>query len=146
MTALPLTTYAGIEDFPTFSPDGTQVAFMWNGPRRDNFDIYVKLVGPGPPPLRLTTDPATDSSPAWSPDGANVAFLRDLSGGRFAIMLTSPLGRQERRLAQSRPHSLRSARWPGRPMGGFWPYPTGTRPAGLPRFSCFRPRPVNGAG
>jgi eukaryotic-like serine/threonine-protein kinase len=100
MTALPLTTYAGIEDFPTFSPDGTQVAFMWNGPHRDNFDIYVKLVGPGPPPLRLTTDAATDSSPAWSPDGANVAFLRDLSGGRFAIMLIAPLGGQERRLAE----------------------------------------------
>ncbi len=100
MTALPLTTFAGIEDFPTFAPDGTQVAFMWNGPRRDNFDIYVKLVGPGPPPLRLTTDAATDSSPAWSPDGANVAFLRDLSGGRFAIMLIAPLGGQERRLAE----------------------------------------------
>ena len=32
MTALPLTTFPGIEDFPTFSPDGTQVAFMWKRP------------------------------------------------------------------------------------------------------------------
>ena len=100
MTAVPLTTYPGIEDFPTFSPDGTQVAFTWNGPRRDNFDLYVKLVGPGPPPLRLTTDAATESSPAWSPDGRYIAFLRDLSGGRFAIMLTAPLGGPQRTLAE----------------------------------------------
>ena len=100
MTAVPLTTYPGIEHFPTFSPDGTQVAFIWNGPRRDNFDVYVKLVGPGPPPLRLTTDAATESSPAWSPDGRYIAFLRDLSGGRFAIMLATPLGGHERRLAE----------------------------------------------
>ena len=137
MTALPLTMYAGIEDFPTFSPDGTQVAFMWNGPRRDNFDIYVKLVGPGPPPLRLTTDPATDSSPAWSPDGANVAFLRDLSGGRFAIMLTSPLGGQERRLAEiSSPFAaLGSLAWS--PDGRVLAVPDRTRPAAPPRFFFF---------
>ena len=31
----------------TLSPDGSQVAFTWNGPNEDNFDIYVQLVGPG---------------------------------------------------------------------------------------------------
>ena len=146
MTALPLTTYAGIEDFPTFSPDGTQVAFMWNGPRRDNFDIYVKLVGPGPPPLRLTSDAATDSSPAWSPDGANVAFLRDLSGGRFAIILIPPLGGQERRLAEipSPFAALGSLAWS--PDGRVLAVPDRDTPGGVLRqFFFFRPRPVNGA-
>ena len=35
----------GLEICPTFSPDGTQVAFSWNGEKEDNFDIYVKFVG-----------------------------------------------------------------------------------------------------
>jgi eukaryotic-like serine/threonine-protein kinase len=79
---------------------------MWNGPNQDNFDIYVKLVGPGPP-LRLTSDPAADSSPAWSPDGRSIAFLRELSGGGFAVFLIPPIGGPERKLAQvSYPFSI----------------------------------------
>ena len=71
-----LTSYPGWELYPTFSPDGTQVAFAWNGEKQDNFDIYVKLVGASGPPLRLTTDPASDTYPAWSPDGRQIAFRR----------------------------------------------------------------------
>src|SRR5439155_12167170 len=37
---VPLTTYPGIERNPAFSPDGRQIAFSWNGPEQDNFDIY----------------------------------------------------------------------------------------------------------
>ena len=72
---------------------------MWNGPAQDNFDIYVKVVG-AEPPLRLTTDPAADYSPAWSPDGRAIAFLRDLSGGRLAVMLVAPIGGPERKVAE----------------------------------------------
>ena len=82
---------SGIADFPTFSPTGSQVAFIWNGPAEDNFDVYVKVVG-AEPPLRLTADPAADYSPSWSPDGRAIAFLRDLSGGRLAVMLVAPIG------------------------------------------------------
>jgi Tol biopolymer transport system component/predicted Ser/Thr protein kinase len=71
-----LTSYAGRELHATFSPDGTQVAFAWSGERRDNIDIYVKLVGASGPPLRLTRDPASDAFPAWSPDGRQIAFRR----------------------------------------------------------------------
>src|SRR5262249_9245770 len=28
---VPLTTFAGAEDYPSFSPDGNQVVFSWNG-------------------------------------------------------------------------------------------------------------------
>jgi Tol biopolymer transport system component/predicted Ser/Thr protein kinase len=71
-----LTSYVGRELCPTFSPDGTQVAFAWNGDRQDNWDIYVKLVGTSGPPLRLTTDPESDMYPSWSPDGRQIAFRR----------------------------------------------------------------------
>jgi dipeptidyl aminopeptidase/acylaminoacyl peptidase len=93
--AVPLTTYAGDESMPSFSPDGSQVAFVWDGEKEDNFDIYVKLVG-AEPPLRLTTNPAFECSPAWSPDGRWIAFLRILPGGKAGVALISPIGGPER--------------------------------------------------
>jgi Tol biopolymer transport system component/DNA-binding winged helix-turn-helix (wHTH) protein len=101
-SAVPLTTYPGSESYPTLSPDGSQVAFSWEGPRQDNVDIYLKLVGPGEP-HRLTTDPAADFSPAWSPDGRQIAFLRWLAVGdvgRCGIYLIPALGGAERRLGE----------------------------------------------
>ena len=68
--AVPLTAYPGDERAPSLSPDGSRVAFAWNGPTQDNYDIYVKLAGPGEP-HRLTTSSARDESPAWSPTAAS---------------------------------------------------------------------------
>jgi Tol biopolymer transport system component/DNA-binding winged helix-turn-helix (wHTH) protein len=93
---IPLTSYPGIELSPTFSPDGSQVAFSWNGEHQDNFDIYVKVIG-GADAVRLTRDPARDMSPAWSPDGRHIAFARD-----GAVFLIEPTGRGERKLAEIR--------------------------------------------
>ena len=99
--AVPLTSYPGSEDGPSFSPDGTQVAFAWDGEKQDNWDIYVKQIGIEPP-YRLTNDPAKDYSPAWSPDGRLIAFLRDLSPGKTAIMLIPQRGGSERIVAEVR--------------------------------------------
>src|ERR1035437_7120191 len=57
--AVELVTVPGLKSSPWFSPDGDHVAFAWNGPKQDNFDIYVQQIGAGSP-LRLTTDPSTD--------------------------------------------------------------------------------------
>ena len=94
-----LTTYQGAESWPSFSPDGNQIAFAWNGEGEDNFDIYVKLVGPGTP-LRLTTDPAPDIRARWSPDGQKIALMRQLDSDTVAVLLVSPLGGPETRLGQ----------------------------------------------
>jgi Tol biopolymer transport system component/DNA-binding winged helix-turn-helix (wHTH) protein len=93
---VPLTTFAGWEGLPTFSPDGNHVAFTWNGERGDNFDVYVKMVG-NVTALRLTSDPASDVFPAWSPDGRQIAFYSARGGG--GIYLVSPDGGPERKLA-----------------------------------------------
>lgn len=90
-TAVPLTTYPGMEMHPSLSPDGSRVAFAWDGPNEDNFDIYVKLVGPGEP-LRLTSDPAPEFSPSWSPDGRWIAFLRGPLQGVIGIYVIPALG------------------------------------------------------
>jgi Tol biopolymer transport system component len=101
LAPVPLTSYPGRELGASFSPDGSQVAFAWNGEKEDNWDIYVKLVG-SEPPLRLTTSPAHDGSPAWSPDGRQIAFVR-LQGDEASVYLVSPLGGSERKLADFRP-------------------------------------------
>jgi serine/threonine protein kinase len=45
LAAVPLTTYPGFQTQPSLSPDGHQVAFVWNGEKQDNFDIYLKVIG-----------------------------------------------------------------------------------------------------
>ena len=59
MRVVPLTTLPGERVAPTFSPDGEQVAFAWDGEKHDNWDIYVTIVGSSET-RRLTTDPADD--------------------------------------------------------------------------------------
>ena len=103
MRAVPLTSYPGIEGAGSFSPDGDRIAFWWNGEAPDDSDIYIKLIGPGPP-LRLTTDPAWDHSAAWSPDGRHIAFLRGQPEGmkKMGLYLVPALGGTERKLAETR--------------------------------------------
>ena len=94
---MPLTSYPGVEASPTFSPDGKQVAFSWDGVRGDNDDIYVVMVG-AENALPLTTDPARDTSPAWKPDGSQIAFAR-VDAQRASVYVVSPLGGAEQKLA-----------------------------------------------
>ena len=95
---VPLTTYTGYERYPSFSPDGQQVAFDWNGETEDNRDIYVKFVGETNA-LRLTTDPAAEWGSAWSPDGKRIAFRRNQPGAP-GVWMVSPLGGAAQKLAE----------------------------------------------
>jgi Tol biopolymer transport system component/DNA-binding winged helix-turn-helix (wHTH) protein len=96
-SAVPLTSYLGLEICPSFSPNGDKVAFAWDGVGRDNFDIYVKQLTTGPP-LRLTDAPEPDISPAWSPDGRTVAFLHVLGDNTAELSLIPATGPGPRRI------------------------------------------------
>ena len=96
---VPLTTYPGLQMAPSFSPEGDRVAFSWDGPKQDNNDIYVKLIG-ADEPVRLTKDPAADGNPAWSPDGRWIAFQRWLSGEKVGVFLIPAVGGPERKLTE----------------------------------------------
>src|SRR5262245_13225051 len=97
---IPLTAFAGSEAYPSFSPDGNQVVFSWNGEKQDNWDLYINMIGSAPA-LRLTTDAADDLFPSWSPDGRQIAFVKH--GRLSGIYLTSPLGGAEQRIADFDP-------------------------------------------
>jgi Tol biopolymer transport system component len=96
-TVVPVTSFRGAELDPALSPDGTRVAFIWHGPDRDNFDVYVKDITSGGM-VRVTQDPAPDSWPVWNPDGKHLAFLR-WHEAEPAVFVVSPGGGHERRLA-----------------------------------------------
>jgi len=99
----PLTNYPGGQYEPAFSPDGSQIAFVWNGGKENNFDIYVKLVDGGTP-LRITTNPASEGSPAWSPDGHRIAFLRySTNPGESGFYVVPAIGGPEKKIADAAP-------------------------------------------
>ena len=99
LDAVPLTSDLGSESDPTFSPDGNQVAYAWDGPAQNQWNIYVKMVG-SDSPLRLTKGPAANVSPAWSPDGRFIAFRRFPAKGKTQILLIPPIGGHEKVISE----------------------------------------------
>jgi serine/threonine protein kinase len=97
LESYPLTGNRGLEYNPSFSPDGKQVVFSARASDRGQSDIYTKVIGAGAP-LRLTSNPAFETDPAWSPDGKYIAFLREITNGRWRLMMMPALGGGERPL------------------------------------------------
>ena len=93
---VPFASLPGKEIAPTFSPDGSQIAFAWNeGADADHqFDLYVKSLG-SERLLRLTHHPSKWISAAWSPDGSSIAFVRQTEEGAGLFVIPA-LGGSER--------------------------------------------------
>src|SRR6266487_4746041 len=70
-TAVKLSSPAGVETFPKFSPDGKSIAFTGN--YDGNKDVYVIPAGGGVP-LRLSEHGYPDRVVDWQPDGKRVLF------------------------------------------------------------------------
>jgi len=106
LEVVPLSSYAGIEDSPSFSPDGSQVVFSWRPDDSRNSEICVKMLREEKQHC-LTSDPRPDFAPSWSPDGRWIAFMRALTPEVSGLFVASPLGGQERQLVEmSRRHGL----------------------------------------
>jgi eukaryotic-like serine/threonine-protein kinase len=95
-TAMPLASLPGSETNPTFSPDGSQVAYQWQPEEASTTDVYLQLVGQTGTPRRLTDDGAHHAYPSWSPDGRSIALWHVGPGPARAaparLSVVSPLG------------------------------------------------------
>ncbi|MBV8632113.1 MAG: PD40 domain-containing protein [Silvibacterium sp.] len=97
---VPITTAPGDAIWPVFSPDDREIAFVWDGPERKHYDLYVQLVG-AELPLRLThTTSGELGLPAWSPDGRQVAFTRCF-GENDGVYVVPALGGEEHELTSA---------------------------------------------
>jgi tricorn protease len=70
-TARRLTTHAGAEYFPRYSPDGKSIAFT--GEYGGNRDVYV-IPADGGEPRRMTWHPDPDEVIDWTPDGKKIIY------------------------------------------------------------------------
>jgi hypothetical protein len=83
---------------PTFSPDGTKIAFM--GRAHDRWEIFI-MNADGSGRKRLThseprlKDPPSNVAPAWSPNGNYLAFLSNRDGP-WRIYVMKADGTQQR--------------------------------------------------
>jgi Tol biopolymer transport system component len=87
-----------MELHPSFSPDGTRVAYSWGEQDGRTFSVYVKLIGAGDPVV-LAKDVGENPSPAWSPDGRWIAVLKDL-GCQASLLLIPASGGQSSELTR----------------------------------------------
>ena len=91
-----LTNVAAINTAPSYSPDGTQVAF--ESDRGGGQQIYVMSIG-GTGQTRISFGDGRYSTPVWSPDGKYIAFTKQ-HAGKFAIGVMRPDGSGERILTE----------------------------------------------
>ncbi|MCL2412852.1 MAG: S41 family peptidase [Bacteroidales bacterium] len=75
--------------YPSISPDGTQIAFMYKG---DIFKVGID----GGRAVQLTSHPAYNFNPKWSPDGQWIAFNSNRHGNQDVFIMPSEGGTPRR--------------------------------------------------
>lgn len=81
-----ITTWSGLEFYPSISPDGGMVAF--SSDRSGSFEIYVKQLVAGAREVQITSDGGQNFEPAFSPDGSWLAYYSKMRGGIWVVPAT----------------------------------------------------------
>jgi Tol biopolymer transport system component/DNA-binding winged helix-turn-helix (wHTH) protein len=94
-----ITTSNGLSFYPSFSPDGTEIAYCTD--RGKGFEIFVRQLVPGGKEFQITSDGNQNMQPAWSPDSNFIAYYSKTRGG---IWLVPALGGTARKLTDFGSH------------------------------------------
>jgi TolB protein len=105
---------AGINGAPTFSPDGHRLALTLGG-AGGNPDIYV-LDLQTQNLTRITDDPAIDTEAVWAPDGNSLYFTSDRAGAPQIYQIASQGGGKPKRITfegtyNARPRISADGKW-----------------------------------
>ena len=73
-----ITSAVGMENYPTWSPDGRTLAY--HSDQSGNRDIWIAQVAGSQPANRTVDHEGYDEFPSWSPDGNQIAFYSDRDG------------------------------------------------------------------
>jgi len=87
-----ITTWTGLDLFPTLSPDGGSVAY--SSDHSGTFEIYVRALTPGAKENQLTADGQQNFQPSWSPDGKWIAYYSQSRHGIWLIPAGGGVARQ----------------------------------------------------
>jgi Tol biopolymer transport system component len=74
----------GNDNFPVWSPDGSQVLFTSS--RSGNYDLYRKRVEGDEAEERVASTEAADYPRAWSPDGKTILYTRAVKGRDLFVL------------------------------------------------------------
>jgi Tol biopolymer transport system component len=97
-----LTDSPGLDGFPTWSPNGGQIAFT-SDRHGGNWEIYV-MNADGSKQTRLTNTPEDEAGAAFSPNGKKIAFVFEANGDDPSIWVMDADGSGRMQLA--------SGNWP----------------------------------
>ncbi|MFY9609690.1 MAG: winged helix-turn-helix domain-containing protein, partial [Blastocatellia bacterium] len=87
-----ITTWPGLDNFPTLSPDGNSIAY--SSDHNGNFEIYSKQLTAGAREIQLTSDGQQNFEPAWSPDGKLIAYYSKNRGGIWIVPASGGTAKQ----------------------------------------------------
>jgi serine/threonine protein kinase len=89
-----LTSGAGLQSEPTWSPDGRFIAY--DSDHSGNFGIWIQPVSGGDP-VQVTHSGAHDWQPDWSPDGNSIVFRSERDEG--GLYVVPAFGGRERKIS-----------------------------------------------